>query len=115
MNEQNKNHAEQLDTLLNDLDGGTFSGVCDRALRDVALGVAVTGKVGKVTIEFNLKRIGESNQVACTSVIKYQKPTSKGKATEDFASITPLHVGYGGKLSLFPENQTKLPLEHENR
>lgn len=108
MNEKTKDNAQQLNTLLEDLGGGTFSQKITRALSDVALGVAAHGKKGSVTIQFDLERIGESNQVKCAHKLKYTKPTGKGKLIEDNTDITPLHVGAGGVLTLFPDTQQKL-------
>lgn len=95
-------------TLFHDLDAGVFAQRLDAAMRDVALGVVHTGKKGKVTIQLDLERIGDSNQVTCTHAIKFAKPTSKGKAMEEATTKTPLHVGTGGALSLFPETQGAL-------
>jgi hypothetical protein len=95
-------------TLFNDLDAGIFAQRLDAALRDAALGVVTTGKKGSVTIKLDLERIGDSSQVTCIHAIKSVKPTAKGKATEEATTKTPLHVGIGGVLSLFPESQTQL-------
>lgn len=94
--------------LFHDLDAGIFSQRLDAAMRDVALGVTTTGKKGSVTIKLDLERIGDSNQVTCTHAIKFLKPTAKGKATEEAVTKTPLHVGTGGALSLFPESQSDM-------
>lgn len=106
MNQQQQ--KEQVSTLLDDLDAGVFAQRISRALSDVALGVSNTGKKGEVSLSFKLERIGDSNQVKCVHTVKYSKPTDKGKVTEDHATITPLHVGVGGKLTLFPESQPRL-------
>lgn len=95
-------------TLFNDLDAGVFVERLSAALRDTALGVVTTGKKGKVTITLDLERSGESSQVLCKHQIKFARPTSKGKASEEATTSTPLHVGVGGALSLFPESQTQL-------
>jgi len=95
-------------TLFHDLDAGIFVQRLDAALRDTALGVVNTGKKGKITITLDLERIGDSHQVTCTHAIKYSKPTPKGKAMEEASTRTPLHVGTGGVLSLFPESQPGL-------
>lgn len=60
-------------------------------------------------ITLDIARIGDSSQVTCTHGIKYKRPTAKGSVTEDATTSTPLHVGTGGKLSLFPETQPALP------
>lgn len=94
--------------LLKDLDAGIFAERLSAALSDTALGVVTTGKKGKVTITLDLARIGDSSQVQCTHMIKYARPTTKGKAMEEATTSTPLHVGTGGVLSLFPETQTQM-------
>lgn len=95
-------------TLFNDLDGGVFVERLSAALRDTALGVVTEGKKGKVTITLDFERSGESSQVLCKHQIKYTRPTPKGKAMEEATTSTPLHVGVGGVVSLFPESQSDL-------
>lgn len=94
--------------LFNDLDAGVFVERLSAALRDTALGVVTTGKKGKVTITLDIERQGDSSQVLCKHQIKYARPTAKGKAMEEATTSTPLHVGTGGALSLFPETQAEL-------
>lgn len=94
--------------LLNDLDAGVFVARLAAAMDDTALGVVTTGKKGKVTVTFDLERQGDSSQVLCKHQIKYARPTTKGKASEEATTSTPLHVGVGGVLSLFPESQTEM-------
>lgn len=100
--------STDITTLFNDLDAGIFVERLSAALRDTALGVVTTGKKGKVTITLDLERIGDSSQVTCSHAIKSIKPTPKGRATEEATTKTPLHVGRGGALSLFPESQTDM-------
>ena len=102
------NKSTDITTLFNDLDAGIFVERLSAALRDTALGVTTTGKKGKVTITLDLERIGDSSQVKCNHAIKYAKPTIKGKVVEEASTSTPLHVGVGGVLSLFPETQADM-------
>ena len=97
-----------ISNVLAELDAGVFSQKINRALSDTALGVVQNGKVGKVTITFDLKQIATSNQVNVSHKLTYTKPTGNGKVTEENTTATPMHVGPGGKLTLFPENQEKL-------
>lgn len=94
--------------FLGDLDAGIFEQKLARSLSDVAMGVVTTGKKGKVVVTFDMAQIANSNQVNLTHSLKYVKPTSNGRVTEENATATPMHVGVGGKLTLFPENQTNL-------
>ena len=101
----------ELAELLEELNAGIFASKCARALAEVALGVVTygdKGKTGKVTISFDLKRIGESNQVMLTHQVSYSNPTMRGKATEVDSTLTPMHVGRGGQLSLMPDTQARL-------
>lgn len=94
--------------VLPELDAGIFADKINRALSDVALGCVTTGKKGKVVITLDLAQIANSNQVNLEHSLKYVKPTGNGKLTEENTTATPMHVGVGGKLTLFPENQQKL-------
>jgi hypothetical protein len=94
--------ADHVTELLSDLNGGVFLEQLAVALRESALGVAVTGKAGSVTVKLSLKRIGESNQVICSHTLDFVRPTEKGKKSESSTTDTPLYVSQGGVLSLFP-------------
>ncbi|MGB0662818.1 MAG: hypothetical protein ACPGMR_03410 [Pontibacterium sp.] len=96
-----------IEDLFPDLDGGVFAQKIGRSLSDVALGVVLSGKPGKVTLTFDIKRIGESSQVEMAHKIAFVKPTEKGKSSEEDTTHTPLHVNRGGKLTLFPQEQTQ--------
>jgi len=91
-----------------DLDGGVFEQKIGRALSDVALGVVNHGKVGKVTISFDIKQIESSRQVAISHKLSYSKPTAKGKLSEENTTSTPMHVGTTGNVTIFNENQQSL-------
>lgn len=101
-NQGNPTHFAE---LICDLNAGVFAQTIERALSDTALGVVSTGRTGRVVITLDLKRIGESNQVAVQHKLNYLKPTARGKATEEYTTETPMHVGPRGALSLFPHEQ----------
>ena len=94
--------------LLEDLDGGVFVQRLDAALRAVALGVTTEGRDGEVIIKMKIKQIGSSSQVNAVHQIKYIQPTAKGRVVEEATTSTPLHVGKGGRMSLFPDTQPSL-------
>ncbi|WP_333679918.1 hypothetical protein [Dyella sp.] len=98
----------QLYDLFGELDAGIFINQVTRSLADVALGSVTTGKPGKVTLTFDLKQIGTSNQVHIKHAIKMTKPTPNGKVTEENATETPVYVGTGGVLSVFPDKQESM-------
>lgn len=97
--------------LLDDLDAGVFKEKIGRAVSDTAAGVVATGKAGKVTITLDLKQIADSRQVDVAHKLTFTQPTAKGKRSEENTTKTPLYVGRGGKLSLFPENQHKFEFD----
>lgn len=92
--------------LLEDLDAGIFESKLAKALSDTAMAVVTQGKAGKVTVQFDLKQISNSQQVTVAHKLSYTHPTPKGKISEENTTETPMHVGRGGVLSLFPEEQT---------
>jgi len=92
--------------ILPDLQAGVFVSQIEHALSDAALNICVYGEKGKkakVSIEFELSRIGESNQVAVAHTVGYSYPTKRGKKSETATTETPMHVGPRGRLTLLPE------------
>lgn len=105
-----KQENQAFGELVGEFDAGVFEEKITRALREAAQGVIATRKKGKVAITFDLKVIGDSNQVDVTHRLTYMKPTSKGRVTEDNTTSTPMHVGRNGALSIFPDTQQSLQL-----
>ena len=54
-----------------------------------------------ITLDFS--QIGESSQVKIKHKLDYKVPTKRGSRSENTALDTPMYVGEGGKLTLFPE------------
>ena len=106
MNDQHQAFGD----LIGELDAGVFEQKATAALREVALGVNTTRKAGKVTLTFDIKPIGDSNQVHVAHTVSFNRPTAKGKISEDDTTNTPMHVARSGHLSIFPDTQQKLPL-----
>ena len=106
--------ATDLHTLLPDLDGGVFEQKIASVLSDVAFGVVTHGRQGKVTIEFDMKQIGETQQVNMKHTLKFTKPTHRGKATEEDATETPLYVATNGDLALFHHDQSTFAFMNRN-
>lgn len=94
--------------LLNDLDAGVFAEKLGKALSEVAAAVIDHDKKGTVTIQLDMKRIGNSYQVAIAHKLAFTRPTSKGKVSEENSTETPMHVGKGGRLTLFHESQKQM-------
>jgi hypothetical protein len=95
-------------SFIDDLDAGVFQDKLSKALSDVAAGVIDHSRTGKVTICFDLKQIGQSHQVAITHKLSYVRPTARGKLSEENTTQTPMYVGKGGSLTLFPEGQGQM-------
>lgn len=111
----NEPTVTDINALLDDLDAGVFRDKVGRALSEVAAGIVAFGKQGKVTVTFDMKQIDDARQVSCTHKVSKIEPTQKGKRTEENTTSTPLHVGRGGKLTLFPENQGKFDFQPEGQ
>lgn len=115
MNESARPNPDMdLATFLEELGGGVFANKVLRALKETALGVVTygdKGKKGKVTVTFQMQRIGESNQVELKHGLSFSRPIIRGKATEDDTTETPMHVGAGGKLSLMPDTQSRFEFD----
>lgn len=95
-------------TFIADLDGGVLAEKLAHAISKVAAGVIDHDKAGKISLDFSLKRIGSSYQVSIEHTLTYQAPTSKGHTAEKNTTSTPMHVGKGGRVTLFPENQVQM-------
>lgn len=104
----NQSNRTDLPSLLADLNAGVFEQQLNTAISDIAANVCTHGKKGELIVKFSFKRIGDSNQVAMTHAIKSVVPMARGRIIEESASDTPLHVGRGGKLSLYPEQQAEM-------
>lgn len=91
--------------FLTDLDGGVFDRKLSVALSQVAAAVVDNGRVGEVNIKLSFARIEGTSQVACTHVLKFNKPTMDGKSGEEEKRVTVFHVGKFGRITLAPENQ----------
>jgi hypothetical protein len=97
-----------VEEFLEELYGGVFKEKLARALSDTALSVVAHGRAGEVSLTFSLKQIGESPQVNVGHKLKFTKPTTRGKVTEEDDTSTPMHVGRGGRMSIFQEDQGQL-------
>ena len=112
----NQSTTTDFSELFSDLDGGVFAEKIGTALSLVARGVVEHAKKGKVVITLDLDRIGQSSQVAIAHKLAYNAPTARGCISEENETSTPAHVGRGGKVTLFPDNQADMfPKEAKNR
>jgi hypothetical protein len=96
--------------MLRDLNAGVFLQQIETAISDIAANVVTHGRAGELTLKFTLKQIGDSNQVQVTHALKSVTPKPRGKITEEHAVDTPLHVERGGKLTLYPNTQTRMEM-----
>jgi hypothetical protein len=94
--------------FLEELNGGAFASQIGHALSEVAAGVVDHGKVGKLVITLDFSQIGESSQVKIKHKLDYKVPTKRGTRSENTSLDTPMHVGSGGKITLFAEKHDQL-------
>lgn len=105
---QHASAATDVGTFITDLDGGQFERKLSVALSQVAAAVTDNDKAGEVTVKFSLAKVGGTSQVTVSHQLKYTKPTSSGKSSEEEKRSTVLHVGKYGRLSLVPESQVEM-------
>ena len=94
--------------FFSDLNAGVFEQQVAHALSEVAAAVIDNAMAGKVSLQFDIRQISNSTQVAVKHKLSYQRPTKNGKRSEESTHETPMYVGKEGKLSFFPENQNQL-------
>lgn len=94
--------------FLTDLDGGNVERKLSAILSQVAGAVVDHGRAGKVTLELNVKQIGSGHQVTVGTKFKFNCPTTRGSQSEEETTQTPMHVGRGGAMSFFPEDQGQM-------
>jgi hypothetical protein len=99
---------QTLEEMLGELDAGLFVYKVTEALKMVALGTVQHSKQGQVSMIFDLKQIGDSSSVAVSHTLKYSKPTTNGKMSEENKTVTPMYVNRDGYLTISPELQADL-------
>lgn len=92
--------ATDVPELIAELDGGMFERMLSIALSQTSAAVVDHGKVGEVTIKIKLEKIPGTQQVRMGHDLKFSKPTSTGKSSEETGGATVLFVGRFGRLSL---------------
>jgi hypothetical protein len=94
--------------FLDELNGGAFASQISHALSEVAEGVVAFSKAGKLVITLDFSQIGEASQVKIKHKLDYKVPTKRGTRSENATLDTPMHVGTGGKITLFAEKHDQL-------
>lgn len=92
--------ATDVGEFVTDLDGGMFERKLSIALSQVAAACVDHEKKGEVSLKFSFERIPGTTQVRCEHTMKFVRPTLDGKAGEEEARSTVLHVGKFGRLQL---------------
>ena len=92
--------ATDVAEFLSDLDGGVFDTALSTALSQSAAAAVDHEKMAEVTIKFKIQKIPGTHQVRIGHNLKFTKPTSLGKTSDEVEGATVLHVGQYGALSL---------------
>jgi hypothetical protein len=92
--------ATDVPEFVTDLDGGQFELILSQALSQAAAATVDHERVSEVAIKFKIEKIAGTQQVRMGHSIKFSKPTSMGKTSEETDGATVLYVGKYGKLSL---------------
>lgn len=115
MHQKDSRATTDVPELISDLEAGQFEQMLSIALSQVAAAVVDREKKGSVEIKLNFEHIKGTQQVRLGHVVTFKRPTMTGKATEEAAGATVLHVSKGGRLSLAQPDllgkstQTELP------
>lgn len=104
-NHSSTSAATDVAEFMTDLDGGQFDRMLSIALSQVAAGTCDNDGKGEVAIKLAFEKVPGSSMVTCKHTLKFTRPTSDGKASEEATRKTTLHVGKFGRLTLAPENQ----------
>lgn len=91
--------------FLHELDAGVFPKKVVAALQEVASGVHDWDKQGEVTITMKVKPMNGGQQLMVEHDLKWVAPTKRGKKATNDTTHTPMYVGAGGWLTLYPEKQ----------
>lgn len=97
-----------VDQFLADLDGGLVVEKLGKLLSHVAAGVVDHHKKGKIQLTIELGQISNASQVKAHGTLKFTAPTMRGEQSESQSFDTPFYVGSGGRVTLFPEDQTDM-------
>ncbi|UEW68412.1 translation elongation factor [Xanthomonas phage MET23-P3] len=107
----NPNHTP-IETLMEELDGGTLGARIAAALAEAAVGVAACNdkrKKGKVTVEFAITPVGgDQSQVQIDHTVKFATPTQRGKKLEEIATSSVMYVSNRGALTVLPNTNKDL-------
>ena len=95
-------------SFLKNSTAGAFASQIGHAISVVAAGVVDHGKAGKLVITLDFSQIGESHQVKIKHKLDYKVPTKRGTRSENTSLDTPMHVGTGGRVTLFAEKHDQL-------
>lgn len=88
---------------LTEINAGTTLARLEEALKATAIGVANSGKAGKVTLTFDVKpQKNAEAQVNIDATVLFKKPNDKGFVSEQRTDSTPMFVSRNG-LSSMPE------------
>lgn len=106
---ENPTPSTPVNAFLEDLSGGKFHRKLGVILSEVAKAVidADTAKQakGKVTLSFDLVRVGETAQLVIGHDIKYDRPTLTGRRIENSNDATYMYTDINGNISLTqPDN-----------
>lgn len=98
--------------FINELGGGVFAEKLGAILSMVSAGCIDNKKPGEITIKLKIKPVGEQYINNVSHTLSYTRPTMRGKSSEEETGETQMHVGRGGRMTLFPEDQAPRGQQH---
>ena len=111
MSDNKTNVAE----FVSELQAGVFEQQIATAINSVAGSTVEHGRQGEVVIKLKFKHIPNTAQVNIEHSLSFKKPTKRGSSSEDLTYDTPMYVGKGGKVTIFPQDQMDMlnPQSHK--
>lgn len=101
MSNEKTNVAE----FVSELQAGVFEQQIATAINSVAGATVEHGRGGEVVIKLKFKHIPNTTQVNIEHSLSFKRPTKRGSSSEDLTYDTPMYVGKGGKVTIFPQDQ----------
>lgn len=96
-----------IEQFITELEAGVFAEKLGHAISQVAAGVCDNEKKGQIKLVIDFKLAG-NHQVNLEHELEYKVPRRNGLSTEKTKTNTIMHVGKGGRCTLFPENQAQM-------
>ena len=91
--------------FISELGAGVVEEKLAHMISEVATQVVALDKMGEITLNIKLKKLGDSDQLKVEHKLAYKRPKKRGSISEDDTQESMMWVNEGGNVTQFPENQ----------